>query len=300
MEAIDPARLLSLCAQPRFADARRAASLQIIEDHKSNRLLNSVFSDRGRFMIGMMMQYLHHVRLDGEADTGLTVSRLRALCVQTGFSSPGRATAMLGLMRFARYLTARRAPHDRRQQVFVPTERLVALQRKRWTRHLTALSIIMPEGALGLERMGEPWFEAALLRHMVSAIVANGLRFASYVPEIASYFERTAALITLVQLSELAYASDGLAETSVSQLASQFGVARAQIRKILDHAANDGLIQRASGSRDPILVLPPLVEAIDRFFAVSFLHTASCVRAALAERVEISAATPNLVSLDQT
>lgn len=295
MDAIDPARPASLCAQPRFAEARRAASLQIIEDHKGNRLLNSVFSDRGRFMIGMMMQYLHHVRLEGEAEAGLTVGRLRALCVQTGFSSPGRATAMLGLMRFARYLTARRAPHDRRQQMFVPTERLVALQRKRWTRHLTALSIIMPEGALGLAQMGQPSFEAALLRHMVSAIVVDGLRFGSYVPEIAAYFERTAALITLVQLSELAYVSGGSAETTVSQLASQFGVARAQIRKILDDAATDGLIQRASGSRDPIIVLPELTVAIDRFFAVSFLHTASCVRLALAEQAGVTVAGSDLV-----
>jgi hypothetical protein len=282
MEAIASAELASLCAQPRFVEARRAASLQIIEDHKGNRLLNSVFGDRGRFMIGMLVQYLHHVRLDGETDAGLTVSRLRAMCVQTGFSSPGRATAMLGLMRFAGYLASQRSPHDLRQRVFVPTERLTALQRRRWSRHLAALSIIMPEGGAGLERIGQPGFEAALLRHMVGAVVA-GFRFASHVPELSPYFERTGALLTLIQVVELAHACGGTAPASVSGLASQFGVARAQVRKILDDAATDGFILRTSGSREPIVVLPRLVAAVDRFFSVSFLHTARCVRPALAE-----------------
>jgi hypothetical protein len=285
---ITAAELPAVCALPRFLEARRAAASQIIEDHAGNRLLNSVFNDRGRFLIGMFVQYLHHVRLDGETEAGLTVGRLRALCVKTGTSSPGRATAMLGLMRLSGYVTAAPRPRDGRQRVFVPTQRLVALQRRRWSRHLAALSLIMPEGRAGLDRIGDPVFEAALLRHMAGGIV-EGFRFGHYVPELASYFERTAALIILVQLAELVSASapKSAAPTSISRLAGQFGVARAQARKILDDAAADGFIRRASGSREPIVVLPALTEAVSRFFAASFLYTAHCVRLALAETANI-------------
>lgn len=286
---ISTAQLAAVCAAPRFLEARRSAASQIIEDQAGNRLLNSVFNDRGRFLIGMFVQYLHHVRLDGEADAGLTVGRLRALCVRTDTCSPGRATAMLGLMRLAGYLAAAPGRRDRRQRVFVPTQKLIALQRRRWSRHLTALATIMPEGSAALAMIGRPSFEAALLRQMAGGIV-EGFRFGHYVPELASYFERTAALIAMVQLVELASATEpeSAAPMSISGLAARFGVARAQVRKILDDAAVDGFVKRASGSREPVIVLPPLIEAINRFFAASFIYTAHCVRLALAESADES------------
>lgn len=280
--ALSAAALTSVCAQPRFLEARRAAASQIIEDHAGNRILNTVFSDRGRFLIGMFVQYLHHVRLDGEADAGLTAGRLRALCVETGVSSPGRATAMLGLMRFAGYLTPAPGRGDRRQRLLVPTQRLVTLQRRRWTRHLEALSIIMPEGQAGLDHLGEPAFEANYLRHLVGEVIA-GFRFGHYVPELDPYFERSAALLIFIQLVELVDAQGGEAATSISTLASQSSVARAQVRKILDQAATGGFVERARGSREPIVVRPSLIEGVNRFFAASFLYTAHCVCRALAE-----------------
>jgi len=284
VDAVSPTRLASICSQARFPEARRAAASQILQDHAANRLLNMVFNDRGRFMIGMLVQYLHHVRLEDEPDGGLTVGRLRRLCVQTGLSSPGRATAMMGVMRFAGYLAVAPGHRDRRQRIFVPTERMVALQRRRWSRHLTALSIIMPQGNSGLARLGEPLFEAAFLRHIVGAFV-GGFRLGHCVPELFPYFERSAALITFIQLVELmgVEAASEMAPASISSLASQFGVSRAHVRKILDDAAADGFVARASGVGEPVVVLPPLIEAINRFFAASFLYTARCVDQAIAD-----------------
>lgn len=281
------AEIAALAAHPRFTDARQVLALGIIEDHTANRLLNRVFNDRGRFVIGMFAQYLHHFRLDGESEAGLTAARLRALCARTGISSPGRATALLGLMRFAGYLS--RAPRDRvgsdrRQRLLVPTARLVALQRQRWLRQLTALSLITPEGARGRELLGQAWFERALLGHMVRPYL-GGFRFVDQVPELARYIERNGCLLILAKLalpSGAAPASSAPPPT-ISGLSSEFGVSRAHIRNLLEDAAADGFVERPAGLRQPIVVRPALVRAVDRFFATGLAYAAHCVRLALAE-----------------
>jgi DNA-binding GntR family transcriptional regulator len=69
---------------------------------------------------------------------------------------------------------------------------------------------------------------------------------------------------------------------TISELASRFWLSRAHVRKVLDLAAADGFIRRTAGSRDPIVVLPALREATDRFFASAFLLARHCIRKAIA------------------
>ncbi|HEX3864937.1 MAG TPA: hypothetical protein VHY35_24890 [Stellaceae bacterium] len=295
---ISPATIAELRRNPRFFEARQSAGLQIVSDHTGSRLLNSVVNDRGRFMIVMFAQYLHHAVLPGESEAGLTVGRLRRLCAETGIASPGRATAMLNLMRFAGYVRVASGNGDRRRRVLVPAERLLALQRRRWSRHLTALSLVMPEGSEGLRFFCEPWFESGLVRNMVGEFI-RGFRFADFVPELAPYFERNGALITLLQLAMIADrdVSDA-APLTISRLASQFGIARTQVRNILDDAENGGLIERTGIAGAPIVALPRLADAIDRFLATSFFYTAHSVRLAIDERDQIKTAEPTFPSVE--
>lgn len=278
---VPPQRVAEILSHPHIGEAAQAAAALLTEEYRANRLMNRVFNDRGHFVIAMFAQYLHHFPIDDDSDAGLTAGRLRALCLETGICSAGRASATLNIMRFAGYLRVAADTADRRRTVLVPTEKLTALRRERWARHLRAMALVMPEARQALALWDRPWFDAAFLREIVEGY-RKGFRFIAHVPRLETYFEQQGGTITLMQLIAASGGpSRGVAPLTISDLSSRFWVSRAQVRQVLTCAAADGLIDRAPGSRDPIAVLPALHDEMNRFFAASFVYCAQCIRAAI-------------------
>ena len=138
--------------------ALRTLSQGVVDLLQGNRLLNLIMSDRGRVAMGFMAVYLDAGYDPANALSGLTVNRYKAQCAATGLCSPGRAAAMLGLMRFAGHLEP--AARARRGQPLrlVPTEKLLGSMRERWRRVFTALAQMRTEGEIGLVRLDDPIF----------------------------------------------------------------------------------------------------------------------------------------------
>src|SRR5690242_17648468 len=103
MESIRNGDLDRLMALPGFADGARASAAAMTELYRGSSLLNAVVNDRGRFVIASMALYLHFL---GERDPSvrLTAGRLKAAAVGQGVCSPGRAAAVIALMRWGGYL----------------------------------------------------------------------------------------------------------------------------------------------------------------------------------------------------
>jgi hypothetical protein len=284
---VPASEVVELIAAPGFADAARAIASQLIEDYLADRIVNRVFNDRGRYLAGLIALYLHRVRLDGEANAGITVGRLKTLCARTGVASPGRAVAILSIMRFGCYLRPAEPGQDRRKVILVPTERFIALQERRWRFLFGAMARVMPEAGRALEIYTKPAFQSAFLRHGFDAYLA-GFRLIQYAPELLPYFEYVSGFNILLQLLVKAGGSAGPVPLTISDLASQFWVSRAHVRKVLGLATADGYIARTVGSRDPIIVEPALAEVINRFFAGAFLFSRYCIRQAIAASGETS------------
>lgn len=280
-KVVSRAEVRQLLLHPGFPQACRQAMVQTIADHRESPLLHRVFGDRGQFMMGLFALYLHNVPLDGEPDAGLTVGRFRTLCARAGVASPGRATAMLNLMRFAGYL--RRAPvsSDRRRTLLEPTERLVAFRAQRWRHHFEAMSRIVPEGQMALELWDEPWFRTAYLCESVQGRL-SGFRFLNHAPELAQVLESLSGFMILlhVKLAADEAREPGATPLTISELATRSWMSRAHVRNVLARAMEEELVERASGPRGPIVALPKLHEAIDRFYASGFAFSARCIRLA--------------------
>jgi hypothetical protein len=273
--------IADLIAAPGFADATRVIASQLIADYLADRIVNRVFNDRGRYLGGLIALYLHRVRLDGEDDAGITAGRLKALCARTGVASPGRAVAILSIMRFGGYLRPAETSQDRRKVILVPTDRFFALQERRWRFLFGAMAKVMPEAGRALELYTQPPFQSAFLRHGFDAYLA-GFRLIYYAPELVPYFEYVSGFNILFQLLVKAGGSAGPVPLTISDLASQFWVSRAHVRKVLNLATADGYIARTVGSREPIIVQPALAEVTGRFFAAAFLFSRYCIRHAIA------------------
>ena len=277
----------ALREHPQFPAALRFLATGLVDLYDGNLLLNQVLNDRGRLVLSFLVLYLH---FSGRADGlpgGFTTSRLTAHCVEAGICSPGRAVAMLALMRFGGYLQLAPSTTDRRAKVLVPTDRMIAVVQKRLTHQFGALALLLPEGGEALARLPDIDFIAALSRRLGERFLA-GARLTPHAPELHPFMERNAGLIMVLSLFLAGKPDDTFPPTkpvriSISALARRFAVSRPHVMNLLRDAEQEGFLRRDGQQGEDIVVLPRLAEAVQNLFATIFLFQAESAREALAD-----------------
>jgi DNA-binding MarR family transcriptional regulator len=280
-----PEAIAALRAHPRFPDAMRAWASGIVAMYQGGRLLNWLMDDRARLLFGYFALYLHVTRQPDDPSTWLTPTRMKSLCAEFDICSPGRAVAMLSLMRFAGYLAPATDLADRRRRGFVATDSLLALLRARWELHFGALSLMLPVGEAALAALHAPVFVRGLLVAMMARYRA-GFRFVTHAPGLGLFGERNGGMLILMSLLTAGEPEDTMPPTrpvpiSISALARRVAVSRPHVLKVLRDAADEGFIERSGLDGDRIVILPRLSEASQSFFAAMFLFLADCAREAL-------------------
>lgn len=278
LAVFSPGAISAMRAEPGFDDAARLCAVNVIGLYRDNRFLNLVINDQGRAVIGWFAIYLH---LSG--GEGLTLSRIIALCRRHDVCSAGRAAAIVGLMRATGYL-APVPSGDRRERRLIPTERLMSGQWERWRCVLAALARIRPEAKPGLAAMGDPAFDRSLVSDLFDHYRAGFRLIGANVAELSLIGRRKAGVMILFSLFADRRPGEGgeaVAELSVSELARRFHVSRAHVISVLRDAEEQGLLRRERMDRDPVVILPPLVDGVGKFLASSFLLMDHCSRRAL-------------------
>jgi hypothetical protein len=269
-------------AHPNFPQACRQACLSGIRLYNGNRLVNLLLGDRGRSAISFFCLYLHALRDPRDARSGLTLTRLKAICADQNVASPGRIEAFAVLMRVLGFLQKSPGDNDRRVRQLIPTERLRATHRDRWFGLIDAMARMTPEVTQLRHDFADPDFERAFLRRSGDQYLA-GFRPLSDPKARTLFGERNAGV--MIAFSLMTAGGDDFpprrpVALSISALARQYGVSRVHVRKLLRDAAEAGFIARPEGDNAGIVVLPPLHDAIGDFFANLFLvMTTSAQRA---------------------
>jgi hypothetical protein len=276
----------ALCRHPRFPEAMRAVLADNVRLYRGNRILNYVGYDRGRLIVTILAFYLHALRDPDDPTSGLTAHRLKAFCAEQDVCSPGRARALLSLLRQFGYVAPAPAG-DRRYKLLVPTELLIDSVRQRWAAMFGATALVLPETAAAHAALDRPEFLAALVRRMGDAFRA-GVRPLQFAPELGPFAERNAGLMILSSLVIAGDPDDTMpperpVRLSISELARRFSVSRAHVLRLLRDAAADGLIERSGPAQESVQLLPPLSLALRHSVATLFLFFAHSARAALAE-----------------
>lgn len=277
----------ALREHPQFSAAVRLVAAGLVDVYDGNRLLNQVLNDRGRAVLSFLVLYLHFSGRTEGAPGGFTASRLTAHCVEAGICSPGRAAAMLALMRFGGYLQLAAGGTDRRAKVLVPTERMIAVHQKRMACQFEALALLLPEGGEALARLPDIDFVAALSRRLGERFLA-GARILLHVPELHLFMERNAGLMVALSLILAGKPDDTFppakpVRISISALSRRFSVSRPHVMNLLRDAEQDGFIRRDGQQGEEIVVLPRLADAVQNFFAAVFLFLAKSAREALSD-----------------
>jgi hypothetical protein len=208
---------------------------------------------------------------------------MRMLACDLGICSPGRALAMLSLMRFGGYLTPDLDVVDRRQRRLVATDKLITLFRERWRLHFAAMAPLFPDGAAMLAALDDPAFIRGVIIAMVERF-RGGFRVTSRAEAMGLFGERNAGILICSYLIASGEADDTVPPSrplpiSIAALARRFAVSRPHVLKLIRDAEEQGLIAR---SGDRVIIKPPLADAAHDFFATMFLYFAGSARDALA------------------
>lgn len=253
-----------------FAEAFSRLMAGLTAHYGGNRILNRILNDRGRALIGLLILDLHH---NGADTGGLTATRLKQVCVETGVCSPGRVTAMLGALRLFGFLSV--VPgRDRRVRRLVPTKKLLATHADRWRHFIEAIALLDPSARRALDRLADPAFVAAQVGVMAS-MYWQGMRMIDYAPELRAAAARDAGLIILISVAAEAQTAAGPCgapiRLTISELARRFHVSRGHVLSVLRDAEREGLIRRGGPRGAAIVVMPALHDAVERFLGAGLL-----------------------------
>lgn len=261
--ARDPCTQAAIAAHPAFRPVVARLAGQMSALYSGNRLLNRLLSDRGRNMLGLLILYLD--ALPPAEGGGLTAARLVALCTSTGLCSRGRAKALLALMRWGGYVAPAPPGEDRRVKPLMPQERLVSLQRRRWSLVFEAGGCIDPGLARLAPRLADDAFVRALAVVLGDAFLA-GYRAVPAATELDELVDRDGGLMVLLAL--LTAEAVGEEPPAIADLSRRFHLSRAHVLDLLRLSEERGLVAR--GARGTGRVSPRGREALECFFASVF------------------------------
>jgi hypothetical protein len=252
----------SLQSHPMFHAAVVSSMRGTIELHQGRGLANWVLNDRARALLGHCLIYLHATGRPDDPKSGLTAVRVKAFVADADICSPGRAAAMLALMRMAGYLQRMPGATDRRFRRLAPTEKLIALHRDRLRCQFEALAPMLPEAKSTAQRLGDPDFERVFWRAMGDRFL-SGARLLSYAPDLAPFAENSAGMMVLFGLMLSADDRDtfGCGEPiaiSISGSAARFRVSRAQVLRLLREAERRGYLKREKADQEHVVLEPKL------------------------------------------
>jgi hypothetical protein len=281
-----PESIAAARVAPHFKQALAALAVSSVEYYQRRWLASRLLNDRGRFGMATLIMLLHFDHRPGTPDSGLTASRLRDVCIEVGLCGAGRVESLLLTMQASGFLKRAEGSNPRERR-FEPTPRAIELHRERHRRVLTALDILRDDKNYAA-KICDGW-EEAVYRHYVTAIggaFIAGYRLVNAAPELRPLIDRDAGLPLLmcILLASPDYAGFAPAEfrpTSVAGLADRFKVTRMHVRSMLRDAEAARLLIR-HGDTEAVTALPPLLSALENFFASALLMSESSADLALA------------------
>ena len=231
-----------LAADPRFASAARTLARNMLAATAGDEALDGIFKDAGRYVAAMLGIYLH-------VSGGLTLPRLKAVCVSSGFVSPGRARDLLQLQQHLGFVAMLSPAGGGKPALYAPTATLMAAWRGHLGGALEAACVVEPSARLVLD--GLDWlgvFETFARLHVEGLLEsARSLNHGSaYVRVIMHRHAGTQIMWAL--LTEGAddtgdFPPRGDLPISISGAARRFGVSRIHIERMLDEAERENLLR---------------------------------------------------------
>lgn len=253
----------ALLGHPRLDEALRHSARGALALARDGGRLGRLYQDHGSQMIMTM------ALTQSFTDEGLTVERFKALCLDAGLASPGRARRLMDQLIDRGALIEADAGGDRRRRRLAPTPELLVFIDDRARVDLEAAAMVSPATAALLPRFDEPGFRPWFNRAMAETMAGMGPDVGGLKPELALFGYRNGGLFLLIDILDQSLSPAAAVKVSVAGWAARLGVSRAHVLKLLRDADAAGLIAWTPERRE-VVASPGLIEAVRGFFAFMY------------------------------
>jgi hypothetical protein len=264
-----------------FPDAVRAMAAGCLELSASDRAIDGIFKDAGRYIAAASAAAM---------SSGVTIAGIKRLCAKFGMLSPGRAGAMLLYLRYLGYVSLWRERPARgcARYSLSPTFKAA------WQAHLCvalhAAGLIEPAAGQVAARLDEPAFFDCFCRLQLDCL-AESMPY--WNPDMAFarvFLNRHAGTqigwTLLVQQGDGAFPYSGPLEVCKAALARRFGVSLMHVKRLFAQAKRERLMRQDDGHQ---LFLTEL--ARDQ---IRFLYAGQLVQLLIASARTLEAMAPPL------
>jgi hypothetical protein len=245
----------------------------MIAEGDSDLALDGILKDAGRNVAAMCAVCLH-------VTGGLTLPRLKTLCEGFGLASRGRARALLLYLRYLGFVAAPVARAKGGPAIYPAAPKLLATWREHQLAVLDAAAVIEPQITELIDRFDRPGVFETYAALLVEGLLATVHHFDVKTPYFHIFMHRHAGIqivhFLLAHATDEAFPPIEPIPFSIAGSAQRFGVSRSHVRRLIDAAEREGLIQRCNDGA--VLWTPAGRQALDDVFAtqmIRFLVTAS-------------------------
>ena len=269
-------------AHPRFAFARDEFVKAILALYEHKPFLNRLLLEASRTVLVNIIMCVHARYDETDRATWPTLRLVADSMAVHQLASASRVHDLVARFVKAGYLEQRQAPQDRRVRILTPTAKMIAQDQDFLVSHHLPLQILFPDPGYAPIMTRDVAFQ--LKQRLVSRdLFALGAQILAGNPVVMLFQGRDAGIMILIKMIQMSGGLRGAEplQISYSDLGGRFGVSRTHVRDLLEEAEQMGLVRLTKRSGRFVELLPPVLQAFDRFIADAMSGFDLCYQLAL-------------------
>jgi hypothetical protein len=258
-----------ILAHPRFVAARTAFVDAVLALYEGDVFLTRLLLEAARTVIFGVIVSLDAQYDESDRATWPTMGLLKQQMTQFGLSSPRRIEDLVARLIHSGFLKSNPAKRDGRVRLLTPTAEMLSTDRDWLAVHYLPLQVLFPDPGYAGPMQRDPSFHRAQ-RLVAMGFLGHGAQILAGNPAMMLFLSRDAGVMILIKLIQMAGARVGhLSELSHEDSGALFGVSRTHVRKILQDAEREGLVELSGRGHRFVELKPAVWQAFDRFVAES-------------------------------
>lgn len=258
---------------PRFPQIRDRLIAGKLALYEGNHLFNRLILEEGRFMCYLAALSLHAAQDMNQPSTWLTLGRLQREVAELGVASRNRVEAQVSYLRKYGFLSQQAHASDRRVRLLQPSPALLARDAAVLGLLMDGLSAFGFRFAAGRTGPPDPDLHRSIRRATLRHLPALGRLIRRHLP-LAPFFAHDCGYMILLLLLRGGRDGGETVPTCFQRLATQTGVSRTHVRRIIEAVRDAGLVTSTVRGGHDIRLTPLMWHAADRWFADQFALTA--------------------------
>jgi hypothetical protein len=257
-----------ILAHPRFRLARNAMLRGILALYEHDAFLNRLLLEAGRNIVFLVIMCAHARYREDDRATWPTLQLVKESMATFGIdlASPRRIDDLVSRLVKTGYLEQRVSPQDRRIRLLAPTPKMIEQDQDWLISHYLPLQVLFPTPGYAPIMRRDPAFQITQ-RTVAATLFAQAGQLMARHPLIFHFMRREAGIMILIKLIELVGAGDTTRAVFYSDIGTRFGVSRTHVRKLLQEAEKDALVQVTRGGGHSVRLTPKLLQAFEFFIA---------------------------------